>query len=148
MDESQQPLSEPGARQTGSLRSAQQYYIWKNQLGFLIHPKIEINVEPDHLSIAEIGTGTGAWLLDLAKKLHAPVQLDGFDIDISLAPPPQWLPDNVTIQGLENYTDRVPQHSIQAYDIVHVTNIAPTIKDNNPAAVIKNIMAMLSEYQA
>ncbi|KAL8931777.1 MAG: hypothetical protein Q9211_006737, partial [Gyalolechia sp. 1 TL-2023] len=149
MDESkqpgqhQQPLSVLGGQQLVSLRSAQQHYNWKNQLGFLIHPKIEINIIPDHLSIAEIGTGTGVWLLDLAKNLHAPVKLGGFDTDISLAPPPQWLPDNITIEALDDYANKVPEHLIQAYDIVHVANIASTIKDNNPGAVIKNVMAML-----
>ncbi|KAL8931773.1 MAG: hypothetical protein Q9216_007078, partial [Gyalolechia sp. 2 TL-2023] len=117
--------------------------MWKNQLGFLIHPKIEINVEPDQLSIAEFGTGTGVWLLDLAKKLHAPVRLDGFDVDVSLVPPPQWLPKNVTIRALGNYTDKLPEHMIQAYDIVRVANIASTVKDNNPGDVVKNVMAML-----
>ncbi|KAI4178256.1 MAG: hypothetical protein L6R41_008467 [Letrouitia leprolyta] len=134
VEERQQFWSVRNARQMTSLRSTQQYYSWKNQLGFFIHPKVEINVEPDQLSIADIGTGTGTWLFDLAKKLHPPVKLHGFDIDTSLAPPPAWLPENVTIQAVENYTDKFPTHLTQAYDIVHVSNIASSIKDNNPGA--------------
>ncbi|KAL8713263.1 MAG: hypothetical protein Q9225_006807 [Loekoesia sp. 1 TL-2023] len=98
-----------------------------------------------HHKCASIDTvhGSSVWLLDLAKKLQTTVRLDGFDVDISHAPPPQWLPINVTIRAVDSYTSRPPETLIQAYDIVRVANIASSIKDNDPGAVIKNVIAML-----
>ncbi|KAL8835225.1 MAG: hypothetical protein Q9170_003421 [Blastenia crenularia] len=79
----------------------------------------------------------------MAKKLLPPIKLDGYDIDISHAPPPQWLPPNVTITAVDSYTTKPPDHLLQSYHIVRVANIASSIIDNDPSPVIKNVMQML-----
>lgn len=72
------------------------------------------------------------------------MQLDGYDTDISMAPPPQWLPSSMTIKNVDSYESTVPDNLLGMYDIVHVTNLGAAIKDNNPGNVVKNAMAMLS----
>ncbi|KAL9050695.1 MAG: hypothetical protein Q9206_004986, partial [Seirophora lacunosa] len=128
-----------------SVLASHQHYLWKNQLGFLIHPKTELNADPTALKIAEIGTKNGVWLLDLAKKLPPTTTLEGYGIDASSAPPPQCLPANVSIHKVSSYSTPFPgPHRVQEnYDIIHITNIADSIEDNNPGPVIKNAMAML-----
>ncbi|KAA8651683.1 hypothetical protein EYZ11_009283 [Aspergillus tanneri] len=58
-----------------------QHALWTQMFGFLLHPDIDI-INKD-LKIADIGTGTGAWLTDLASHLPSTCQLDGYDLDIS-----------------------------------------------------------------
>ncbi|KAL9600490.1 MAG: hypothetical protein Q9219_003141 [cf. Caloplaca sp. 3 TL-2023] len=135
----------PSRQNVASLRSAELHYLWKAQLRFLLHPKVNLTIQPKHFKVAEIGTGSGVWLLDLAKQLPPTVTLHGFDIDTSLAPPSQWLPPNMTIQQVDNYTSKLTPDAFQAYDIIHVAHVTPTIKDNSPGEVIKNILSMLSK---
>lgn len=77
-----------------------QHYIWTQSSGYLIHPGIPIH---EGCTIADIGTGTGIWLTDLAcltNNLTA-IQLHGFDVDTSQSPPKEWLPQNVSIRELD-----------------------------------------------
>ncbi|KAI4246362.1 MAG: hypothetical protein L6R40_002030 [Gallowayella cf. fulva] len=82
------------------------------------------------------------WLLDMARKLPE-VKLDGFAIDTSSAPSPQWLPPNVRLRQVDNFTDDLLKGEQEAYDIVRIANLAGFIVDNNPGPVIQNAMAML-----
>ena len=83
--------------------------------GYLIHPAIAS--ANDHiLHVADIGTGTGIWLLDLAEELPKSVQLDGFDLNLSQCPPKQWLPENVTMHNL-NIHDDIPDEFKGKYGV-------------------------------
>ena len=35
------------------------HYIWKEQAGHLLHPRITADIQPEGVKIAELGTGTG-----------------------------------------------------------------------------------------
>lgn len=55
-----------------STRLNLQHYIWKESIGYLLHPSIRF---PDassnsDISIADVGTGTGSVLLFLTHPLH------------------------------------------------------------------------------
>lgn len=80
-----------------------QFYLWKDAIKFNIHPSIPI---PKSGIIADVATGTGMWLIDVARELPT-AQLDGFDIDLSQAPPQQWLPSNATL-GYWNIFENLP----------------------------------------
>lgn len=41
-----------------------QYYLWKEAVQFVAHPSIQLSNES---VIADVATGTGAWLLDVAR---------------------------------------------------------------------------------
>ena len=80
-----------------------QHYLWKQQQGYLIHPALPTRGE--ELKIADIGTGTGIWLLDLAESLPPSTQLHGFDINLTQCPPKPWLPTNVQMRKLDIFDD-------------------------------------------
>ncbi|KAL8799012.1 MAG: hypothetical protein Q9182_006224 [Xanthomendoza sp. 2 TL-2023] len=82
----------------------------------------------------------------MAKRLPE-ITIDGFAIDLTNTPLPQWLPPNVTIRKVDNYTTDLPKDEQSTYDVVRVANLATSIEDNNPGPVIKNILTMLSECQ-
>ncbi|OCL03346.1 S-adenosyl-L-methionine-dependent methyltransferase [Glonium stellatum] len=117
-----------------------QFYLWKDTLGFNLHPNIP-TPKPD-ARIADVATGTGIWLLDLAHSLPKSVQLDGFDIDISQSPPAQWLPPNVNIRTWDLFQD-VPTDFVGKFDIVHVRLIGLAVKDNNPLQVVSALHKLL-----
>ncbi len=71
-------------------------------------------MQETHLKIADIGTGTGIWLLDLSDSLPSSIQLDGFDIDLSQCPPRPWLPPNVSMRNL-NIHDETPEDMLEIY---------------------------------
>ena len=35
------------------------HYLWKEQAGHLLHPRITADIQPESVKIAELGTGTG-----------------------------------------------------------------------------------------
>ena len=90
-----------------------QHYLWKQQQGYLIHPAISC-IQEKSLKIADIGAGTGIWLLDLSEQLPSTVQLDGFDIDVSQCPPRAWLPSNVAMRKLDIH-DEIPKELVGVY---------------------------------
>ena len=81
-----------------------QHYLWKQQQGHLIHPNI-LSIKQENLKIADIGTGTAIFLLDLADSLPPSTQLHGFDIDLTQCPPKPWLPANVNLRTLDVYDE-------------------------------------------
>ena len=89
-----------------------QHYNFKQTQGFLIH----LNAIPrtEDPRIANIGTGTGIWLLDVANGLSSSVRLDGFDISLSQAPPKEWLPRNVSMRELDIFED-LPNELVGQY---------------------------------
>jgi methylase of polypeptide subunit release factors len=48
-----------------SARLNEQHKVWATNIGFLLHPRVVATLPEDAL-IADVGTGTGAWMLDLA----------------------------------------------------------------------------------
>ena len=90
-----------------------QHFLWKQDQGYVLHPSISCAQEPG-LRIADIGTGTGIWLLDLSDSLPSSVQLDGFDVDISQSPPEPWLPNNLSIRKLDIF-ENIPDDLVGQY---------------------------------
>ncbi|KAK5993522.1 N-methyltransferase tcpN [Cladobotryum mycophilum] len=108
--------------------------------GYALDP--EIPVSP-HMRIAEIGTGTAVWLLDVASELPETVQLDGYDISGDQFPHQSQLPANVTLGTMDAFGPMPPQ-LIEQYDVVHMRYFAPVVKDNDPSVVIKNVVKLLT----
>ena len=90
---------------TAFVRLNLQHYVWKQQLGYLIHPNIR---DDPTLKVADLGTGSGIWLLDLSDQLPDSATLDGFDVDLSQCPPGPWLPRNVSVRELDIF-DELPE---------------------------------------
>ncbi|MCJ1376899.1 hypothetical protein MMC20_008144 [Loxospora ochrophaea] len=124
---------------SASTRLSAQFYLWKETLQYNLHPSIPIT---DNIRIADVATGNGVWLLDLARSLPPTVQLDGFDISLDQCPPEPWLPRNIQLHTWDVFTDPPPKF-VGAFDVVHVRLITLVIKDNNPCRVISNLCKLL-----
>ncbi|KAF2166604.1 hypothetical protein M409DRAFT_23238 [Zasmidium cellare ATCC 36951] len=124
----------------GTVRLALQQYIWREALGFNIHPSIP-PLEPT-ASIADIACGTTLWLVEVGRQLGPPSDLHAFDVNLQQAPPKEWLPENLTLHKW-NFFEDVPKEFKGKFDLVHVRLITVAIKDNNPVPVIKNLFKLL-----
>ncbi|KAK0744967.1 S-adenosyl-L-methionine-dependent methyltransferase [Apiosordaria backusii] len=116
-----------------------QYFLWKDG-GFSLHPNIPADGED--LRVAEIGVGTGIWMVDLARYLPASARIDGFDIDLTQCPPKEWLPPNVSVHNLDCLAT-LPDHLLGKYDIVHIQLFHLAVHNNDPAPIIQNLVKLL-----
>lgn len=93
-------------------------------------------------AVADIGTGTGIWLRDLAAELPAQARLDGYDVDISKFPSDSALPQNVTL----SYGDAVrpfPDQLHGQYDCVHLRLLHYALKSDQWLEVVANLKMLL-----
>ena len=123
-----------------------QYYMWKETIGFDIHPNIPVATAEARyqqpLQIADVGCGTAIWLRSVAQSLpHA--RLDGFDISLAQCPPLQWFPHNIrSLREWDVY--QAPPVELQGrYDIVHARLLFVVVQDGDPAPMIRNMMLLL-----
>ena len=121
-------------------RLDEQHLITTKTLGFLIHPNIPL-ISPT-IKIADIGAGTGIWLLDVAKSLPPTCQLTGFDISSSAFPPTQTLPPNVSFQ-IQDMLLPFPASEIGSYDVVAARFLSVAMTRAEWALAIKNVMTLL-----
>ncbi|KAK0507361.1 hypothetical protein JMJ35_010399 [Cladonia borealis] len=123
-----------------STRLVGQHHLWKETLGYLTHPSILLDSEC--LRIADVGTGTGIWLFDLAKYLLPSTQLDGFDISSAGYPHESWLPNNVSLKTWNAFEE--PHESyLGRYDLVHLRLFQIAIDNNDPSLLLQNCIKLL-----
>ncbi|QIW95580.1 hypothetical protein AMS68_001098 [Peltaster fructicola] len=119
------------------------HFIWLDAYGFNLHPTIaKAIVGRANLRVADIGTGTGIWLLDVAKTLPSSAQLDAIDISFSQCPPTAWLPYNVNLRHLDAFSD-VPEHLHSHYDVIHIRHFVCVVKSDDPLPLLQNLCKML-----
>ncbi|UKZ82806.1 hypothetical protein TrVFT333_010604 [Trichoderma virens FT-333] len=105
------------------LRLETQHLLWNIHNGFTIDPKIPITPQT---KIADLGTGTGVWLLDVATQVPPTVQLDGFDISDEQFPHKSNVPDNVNFR-ITDALSKVPDDLLGKYDVVHIRYLGPIL---------------------
>ncbi|KAJ5661902.1 Methyltransferase type 12 [Penicillium maclennaniae] len=114
--------------------------------GDIIHPSIPIDTIT---AVADVGTGTGIWLADLAKRLPnaQSVYLHGFDISDAQFPPdhtisgPQGRKIPLSVQdGLKPFP---PEH-LGRYDLVHIRLLTAGLLQDGYATVLKNARDLLT----
>ena len=71
------------------------------------------------------------------------VQLDGFDTDLSLTPPKEWLPGNVQMRKWDVY-DALPPELVGRYDVVHVRFFLCVVRDGDPRSLLRKFIKILS----
>ena len=124
---------------TAAVRLNLQYFLWKEALGFNLHPSIPL--PKNNVKIADVGSGTAIWLLDVAREQPS-AQLYGFDINIAQAPPKQWLPPNVALR-VWNVFDEVPEDMIGHFDVVHARLFLLVVEKSDPKAVLEKFRKLL-----
>uniref|UniRef100_A0A1Y1KBW6 Methyltransferase domain-containing protein n=1 Tax=Photinus pyralis TaxID=7054 RepID=A0A1Y1KBW6_PHOPY len=122
-----------------SLRLDCQHLLAKMYTGYTLSPQIPV---APSMKIAEIGTGTGIWLLDLASQLPSTVVLDGFDISDGQFPHESNLPSNVKLSIMDSF-DQVPPELVGKYDVVHLRFWVCIVRGNNVEKLIHHAKALL-----
>ncbi|KAF7864082.1 hypothetical protein EAF04_007047 [Stromatinia cepivora] len=124
-----------------SVRLNYNHWLVKEACGYLIHPKIEFNKE--EARIADIGTGTGIWLLELSEDLPSSAKLDGFDISAAQYPLKEWLPEKVDLVT-QNAFKPFPQNILGTYDVAHLRFALFYVNDEDAETLLKNLISLLS----
>ena len=124
-----------------SARLVLQHWLWLYRLKYVLHPSIP--AESENLDIADVGTSNAVWITEVLPHLPASTQIDGFDISAEHYPAEEWLPPNVSLIHLDAFRD-VPEHLVGRYDIVHLRTFAIVVRNNDPTAVLRNLIKMLS----
>lgn len=126
------PSTAPEAKVTNPSRS----------LGYLISPHISPNLSP-HSRVADLATGTSAWLLDLAASPHAgPHQLHGFDISPAQFPPAHTLPRNLTLH-VADVKAPLSASFHGRFDLVHARLLMCAVDPHEWPAIVANAAALL-----
>ncbi|PYH88848.1 hypothetical protein BO71DRAFT_488437 [Aspergillus ellipticus CBS 707.79] len=121
-------------------RLTAQHYLWKELLGFLVHP--DIDTRATDLRVADVATGNGIWLHDFARGKPSSIDLHGFDISLDQVGPKPWLPAN-THMHIWNIFENVPDEFVGYFDIVHVRLITVVVKNNDPRPILANLKKLL-----
>ncbi|KAH9884988.1 S-adenosyl-L-methionine-dependent methyltransferase [Xylariomycetidae sp. FL2044] len=116
------------------------HHFWTKVFGYLIHPKIP--TERSDLRVADIGTGTGIWLLDVGEQVSKSARLDGLDVSFKAAPPPESLPSNVALRHWD-VRDDVPEDLVNVFDIVHVRFFSLVIMNEEVPSVVDKLFKLL-----
>ncbi|KAJ5731680.1 uncharacterized protein N7483_006188 [Penicillium malachiteum] len=94
-------------------RLTAQHYLWRDLLGFLVHP--DIDTRAADLRVADVATGNGIWLQDFARGKPTSTDLHGFDISLDQVGPKAWLPANVHMHVWNIFEDVPDETMTPAY---------------------------------
>ncbi|KAI1170461.1 hypothetical protein F4777DRAFT_569009 [Nemania sp. FL0916] len=144
-----------GRTYAASSRLNLQHFLWKNAQGFLLHPVIQAQLRDRHeqssnsgdnpFYLADLATGTGIWLFDLAKSSDSSglnMQYHGFDISRVLFPHNSWLPNNIVL-STSNVLALPPQSLHGQFDVVHLRLVLPIVRSGSPKPIIQHIKMLL-----
>ncbi|KAI0201102.1 UMTA methyltransferase family protein [Astrocystis sublimbata] len=115
------------------------HFLWTKLFGYIVHPKIP--TEAANLRVADVGTGTGIWLLDVQSSLKE-AQLDGYDISFDAAPPSETLPSGVKFRQWDVRED-VPDDLKGVYDIINVRFFAFVLLNDEIPRVVARLFSLL-----
>lgn len=94
------------------------------------------------VSVADVGTGTGIWLVDLASSLPPTARLDGYDFNTSKFRPATSRPPNVQLLEANAAEPFAPELQGQ-YDLVHVRLLVLGLKPSDWQPVAANLRTLL-----
>lgn len=126
-----------------SLRLNFQHRLLRDLLGYSIHPEIIAGNLPSNPLIADVGAGTGQWLIDVSHEIPG-AQLDGFDISQEQFPSKAWLPPQISLEKLD-ITRPVPEALHGRYDVVHVQLFLCVARKDNVEDILIELFKMLSK---
>lgn len=82
--------------------------------------------------------------LEASDARQVPVQLHGFDVDLTQVPPKDWLPSNVEIHQWNAFDDVLGQYE-GYFDVIHVRLFMINVKTTEGAMkLVRNLDSMLS----
>lgn len=123
-----------------STRLDAQHEAYTKIIGYLLHPRIEAALPPS-ARIADVGTGTGVWLHDLAKTCPSTWELEGFDISDEQFPPPD---ERRRIQYDQlSITEAIPEQHQGQFDVVHLRLLVCGLTSDQWAVAARNVLQLL-----
>lgn len=135
-----------GQEYAASLRLNFQHHLLRELLGYSIHPGIlSKGTLPPNPRIADVGTGTGQWLIDVSHEIPS-AQLDGFDISKDQFPSRTWLPSKISLNELD-ITKPILSSLEGEYDVVHLQLFLCVVQKDGPLVILKELSKMLSAYR-
>jgi ubiquinone/menaquinone biosynthesis C-methylase UbiE len=87
-------------------------------IGYSLHPSIASKL-PANATIADVATGTGIWLKDLASVSPSTHTFHGYDISSEQFLPNESLPSNVTL-GFLDFKKPIPQELQGTFNLVNI----------------------------
>lgn len=139
----------PRNTQESQRLDAQHEYMRQMSHGHLLHPCI-----PVHLlnSVADVATGTGIWLRQLAEDSTLPQPVEGqkpnfigFDISPKQYPPAESLPGHVALV-VHDMVEPFPSEYHGKFDLVNVRLVSYAIKGSDLGIVVQNILQILRKW--
>ena len=131
----------PASRESGRLDF--QHVLFRKLTGALLPGHISSHLSSiDSPHIADIGTGTGSWLIDLGSQLPPSSSLTGFDINSETFPPAETLPSNLTLQA-HDILQPLPDEHLGRYDVVHARLLMYAFKKGEWEVVARRMASLL-----
>ncbi|KAJ4383874.1 hypothetical protein N0V86_000717 [Didymella sp. IMI 355093] len=118
-------------------RLLKQHEIWTRSISYPLHPSVTCKL-PSNARIADIGTGTGIWPVEMAQ-LHPSYSFHGFDISAEQFLPVDSVPENVTL-GYGDFLAPMPQELHGTFDLVNVRLIIISL---GPVDVWRRVLSNL-----
>jgi SAM-dependent methyltransferase len=118
----------------------EQHIFTTKTFGFLIHPNIKITAP--NAKIADVGAGSGAWILDVAKHSPPTYQFIGYDLTPSGFPSSERLPPNVTFKT-HDMNAPFPASELGTYDLVAVRFVSSVAERAEWIKSLANLMTLL-----
>ncbi|KAL7811405.1 S-adenosyl-L-methionine-dependent methyltransferase [Trichoderma gracile] len=128
-----------GRSYSEGLRLETQHLMFRIHNGSTIDPKIPITSTS---KIADVGTGTGVWLLDMATQVPPTVRLDGFDISDEQFPHESNVPSNVHFRIADAFS-KVPDDCFEEYDVVHIRCFCCIVRGGDPDKIFQHAFSLL-----
>ncbi|UPX13773.1 uncharacterized protein EKO05_0004272 [Ascochyta rabiei] len=123
-------------------RLLKQHTIWTRSIGYLLHPTVSAAL-PENARIADIGTGTGIWPIEMSQASPPGHKIHGFDISAEQFPPAASLPPNVTL-GYGDFKAPFPTELHGTFDLVNIRLIIISLGPEAAwKAVLDNVLALL-----
>ncbi|KAJ3564438.1 hypothetical protein NP233_g8294 [Leucocoprinus birnbaumii] len=117
-----------------------QHEVIRRTLGnVLIH--VPLDMTAGNVAILESGTGSGIWLLDLARTIPANIELVGIDIESKLLPPDNLIPPNATFQ-VNSILD-LPREWTGRFSLVHQRLLFAALTQEQWAKALSNMYRAL-----
>lgn len=116
-----------------------QHRFYVTSLGYILHPCIAASLLTKNAQIADVATGTGAWMIDLASEMPH-IKLVG--LDMSDAQFPSSVPSNCELQLL-NIFEPIPKEFQGRFDVVHIRLLIVVLTGEDWDTVARHAMLLL-----
>ncbi|KAF2271081.1 hypothetical protein CC78DRAFT_506612 [Lojkania enalia] len=126
---------------TEQQRLTKQHHVWTKAIGYLLHPSIA-SALPEDARIADIGTGTGIWMTEMAKISPSTYQFDGYDISDAQFPPKDALASNISL-NFGDFKKPIPQELQGKYDLINIRLIVISMGVGVWESTLRNVLTLL-----